>query len=270
MSDVNRELKERNRALWSSGDYSMIGAALVPVSEFLCESVGLRAGQTVLDVATGSGNTALAAARRYCVATGVDIVPSSLETARDRANAEKLPAVFAEGDAESLDFPDSSFDAVLSTFGCMFAPNQEQTASELLRVCRPGGKIGLACWTPAGYIGQLLKTIAKYAPPPPPGSHSPVEWGTEERLRELFGKQVESIDSEKKMFLFRFLSSEHAAAVYKTYMGPTVMLYASLDEETKATFDEDMDRLYHNANRSDDKTLLIPAEYLETVITRAL
>lgn len=270
MGDLRAQAKERNRAVWASGDYSLIGVQFVSVSEQLCESVGLGAGQKVLDVATGTGNTALAAARRYGETTGVDLVDAWLDRARDRAEAERLPVVFLEGDAESLDFPDGSFDVVLSTFGCMFAPDQEKTASELLRVCRPGGKIGLASWTPDGYAGQLLRTIGKYLPPAPPGTRPPVAWGTEERLGELFAEGAERIESKVRTFHFRFLSAEHAAETNKKYMGLMVKLYASLDEETRAKFDEDMDRLYRAANRSGDDTLLIPAEYLETVITKRM
>lgn len=268
MSDPKMLMKERNRAMWSSGDYSLIGVVFVPVSELLCEAVELRAGQKVLDVATGTGNTALAAARRYGEVTGVDIVSSWLERARNRAAAEKLPAVFMEGDAESLDFPDDSFDAVLSTFGCMFAPDQEKTASELLRVCRPGGKIGLASWTPAGYAGQLLKTISKFLPEPPSGFKSPVLWGTEERLNELFADQADSIRHNRRMFNFRFLSAQHAAEINKKYMGPMTKLYDSLDDQGKVSFDQEMGNLYRETNRSGDESILIPAEYLESVITK--
>jgi ubiquinone/menaquinone biosynthesis C-methylase UbiE len=268
MNDPKLLMKERNLATWSSGDYSMIGVMFVPVSELLCEAVELRAGHKVLDVATGTGNTALAAARRFGEVTGIDIVSSWLERARDRAAVEKLPAVFMEGDAESLDFPDNSFDVVLSTFGCMFAPDQEKTASELLRVCRPGGKIGLASWTPFGYTGELFKTISNFLPEPPREFTSPTLWGTEERLNELFAQQVDSIRYNHRIFNFRFLSAQHAAEINKKYVPPMAMLYTSLDDQEKASFDQEMGKLYHEANRSGDESILIPAEYLETVITK--
>jgi ubiquinone/menaquinone biosynthesis C-methylase UbiE len=268
MSDPKMLMKESNLATWSSGDYSMIGVMFVPVSELLCEAVELRAGHKVLDVATGTGNTALAAARRFSEVTGVDIVSSWLEKARDRAAVEKLPAVFMEGDAESLDFPDNSFDAVLSTFGCMFAPDQEKTASELLRVCRPGGKIGITSWTPTGYTGELLKTIGKFLPEPPQEFKSPTLWGTEERLNELFAEQADSIRYNHRIFNFRFLSAQHAAEVNKKYMPPMAKLYSTLDDQGKITFDHEMENLYREANRSGDESILIPSEYLESVITK--
>lgn len=268
MDDVHARMKERSRATWSSGDYSMIGVMFVPVSESLCESVELKAGQKVLDVATGTGNTALAAARRFCKVTGIDIVPAWIERARHRAEAEGLPADFHEGDAEALDFPDESFDVVMSTFGCMFAPDQQKTAFELLRVCRPGGKIALASWTPQGYAGQVLKTVSKYAPSPPPEFRPPVLWGTDERLRELFGEQGEMQQLNRKVFHFRFVSLSHAREMNNTYTGPIANVYDSLDEEKKAEFNRDMDALMTGANISGDESLLIPSEYLEAIIVK--
>jgi SAM-dependent methyltransferase len=200
-------IKQRQQAAWSTGDYSAVGARLYITSELLCEAVDLRAGERVLDVACGSGNAALAAARRFCQVTGVDYVPALLERARERAQAERLEATFQEGDAEALPFPDASFDVVLSTCGAMFAPDQEQTASELLRVCRPGGRIGMVNWTPDSYVGGLFKAIGGHLLPPP-GVRPPVQWGSEERLRELFGPDVR-ISVPKRSFLWRFPSAAH-------------------------------------------------------------
>lgn len=268
MSDALGNMKERSRATWSKGDYSAVGVMFVPVSEQLCDAVEIRAGQTVLDVATGTGNTALAAARRFCDVTGVDFVPSWLERARERAAVERLPILFLEGDAEALPFPDNSFDVVLSTFGCMFAPNQEKTAAELLRVCRPGGKIGLANWTPEGYVGQILKTVMKYAAPPPPGFRSPVLWGTEARLQQLFADQVASMDCTRRVLHFRFLSLAHANDVNNKYTGPITSVYESLDDARKAEFSQEMESLMSKSNRSGDSSLLIPSDYLEAVMIK--
>lgn len=268
MNEMFDQMKQRAQATWSSGDYSMIGVVFVPVSEQLCEAAELHAGQKVLDVATGTGNTALAASRRYCHVTGIDFVTSWLDRARERAFAEKLPVIFEEGDAESLNFPNDTFDVVLSTFGCMFAPDQKKTAAELLRVCRPGGKIGLASWTPESYAGQILKTVAKYTPPTPSGFVPPVLWGTEERLRELFLDTTTTIHIMKRNFNFRFLSYTHADETNKKYLGPMVKLYPTLDENMRVQFDQDMEQIMRSFNRSGDDTLLLPSEYLEAIITK--
>ena len=185
-------IKARQQQTWATGDFAVVGSLITIVSEQLCEAVDLRAGWVVLDVATGSGNTALAAARRFCEVTGVDFVPALLERGRERAAAERLPVTFLEGDAEALPFPDAAFDAVLSTFGVMFAPNQERAAAELLRVCRPGGKIGLANWTPDGLAAEHFRTVGRHVPPPP-GLPPPTRWGTEAGLRELFGDRISAL-----------------------------------------------------------------------------
>jgi ubiquinone/menaquinone biosynthesis C-methylase UbiE len=260
VNELFDQMKQRSQATWSSGDYSMIGVAFVPVSEQLCEAAELHAGQRVLDVATGTGNTALAASRRYCDVTGIDFVASWLDRARERAFAEKLPVVFEEGDAEALNFAKDTFDVVLSTLGCMFAPDQRKTADELLRVCRPGGKIGLANWTPESYAGQILKTVAKYAPPTPSGFVPPVLWGTEARLSELFGDTAATIHITKRIFNFRFRSYSHADEINKKYHPPTVKLYPSLDENTKVQFDRDIEQILRSFNQSGDDSLLLPSE----------
>jgi ubiquinone/menaquinone biosynthesis C-methylase UbiE len=268
VNEILSQMKQRAQATWSSGDYSMIGVAFVLVSEQLCETIELHAGQKVLDVATGTGNTALAAARRYCDVTGIDFVTTWLDRAQERAAAEKLPVIFEEGDAEALNFANDTFDIVLSTFGCMFAPDQIKTAAELLRVCRPGGKIGLTSWTPQSYAGQLLKIFSKYAPPTPSGFASPILWGTEERIRELFMDTTTTIHITKRIFNFRFLSFAHADEINKKYLGPMVKLYPTLDENKKVQFDQDMKQLLSSLNRSGDDTLLLPSEYLEAVIIK--
>jgi SAM-dependent methyltransferase len=269
VSKVFEQMKQRTKTMWSSGDYSLIGVAFVSVSELLCETAELHAGQKVLDVATGTGNTALAAARRFCDVTGIDFVPSWLDRARERASVERLPVEFLEGDAEALTFPDETFDAVLSTFGCMFVPNQEKTAAELIRVCRTGGKIGLASWTPESYAGQILKMVSKYVPPTPQGVLPPVLWGTEERLHALFSGNATTIQVNRRVFNFRFLSYSHAVEFNKKYLGPMARLYDTLDEKTKVEFDRDFEELLRSSNRSGDDSLLIPSAYLEAVIIKS-
>src|SRR5262252_3858397 len=195
-------LKTRQQAAWSSGDYAVVGTTLQIVGETLCEALDLRSGARVLDVAAGNGNATLAAARRWCDVTSTDYVTSLLESGRLRAQAEGHTIQFQEADAENLPFPDASFDVVMSTFGVMFAPDQDKAASELARVCKPGGKIGLANWTPESFIGQLFKTIGKYIPPAP-GVKSPALWGTTARLEELFGKTAKEIRATSREFIFR-------------------------------------------------------------------
>src|SRR5438309_2131513 len=260
-------IKARQQQAWATGDYAMIGHNFVLVSERLCHAVDLRAGQQVLDVATGSGNTALAAARRFCDVTGVDFVPALLERARERAAAERLQIAFHEGDAERLPFPDASFDVVLSTFGAMFAPNQEQAAKELLRVCRPGGKIGMANWTPDSLPGEIFRVTARHVPPPP-GLKPAMLWGTEERLRELFGDQVASLRSPRRAFVFRYRSPEHWLEYFRTYFGPTIRAFAALDGAGQAALARDLLDLARRFNRSEDRTLVLPGVHPEVVAVR--
>ena len=221
----------------------------------------------MLDVACGSGNTAISAARRFCKVTGTDYVPSLLERARSRAAFEQLEATFIDGDAEFLPVPDESFDAVLSTFGSMFAPNQEQAASELLRVCRPGGKIGMVNWSPDGFIGDMFRTTSRHVPPPA-GIKPPVLWGTEDRLNELFGHAASSIQVQERFFVFRFLSADHWIDFFRTYYGPTLKAFAALDEAGKEALTNDLRDLANKYNRSGDKTMVVPSKYLEVVITK--
>ena len=260
-------IKARQQQMWTSGDYNEIGVRILLMSELLCEAVDVRAGQTVLDVATGSGNAALAAARRFCEVTGVDYVSTLLERGRRRAATEGLPVSFQHGDAESLSFPDGSFDVVLSVVGAMFAPNQEQVAGELLRVCRPGGKIGLANWTPDGFIGELFRTIGKYVPPPA-GLKPPSLWGTEERLRELFGDGIASLHVTRRSFMFRFRSPEHYVEFMRANSGPTLKAFEALDPSTQGHLAHDITELVNRFNRADDGTVAYPGDYLEVVATK--
>jgi SAM-dependent methyltransferase len=208
-------IKRRQQQTWAAGDYAVVGSTLAIMAEQLCEAVDLHAGERVLDVATGTGNAAIAAARRFGEATGVDYVPAVLARGRERAAAEGVRVAFAEGDAENLPFPDASFDVVLSTLGVMFAPDQETSAGELLRVARPGGRIGLANWTPDGFIGELFRVTGRHVPPPS-GLRSPTLWGTEQRLRELFGDGVMSMRTERRRFVFRSRSVAHWLEVFRT------------------------------------------------------
>jgi SAM-dependent methyltransferase len=259
-------IKQRQQAAWASGDYAAVGTRLLLTAELLCEAVDLRAGQQVLDVACGNGNAALAAARRFCQVTGIDYVPALLERARQRATAEGLEATFQEADAEALPFPDDAFDAVLSTCGAMFAPDQERTAAELLRVCRPGGRIGMVNWVPDGYVGELFRTIGRYVPPPP-GLRPPVEWGSEERLRELFGPEV-AISAPRRSFRWRFPSAEHQAEFFATFYGPTNKTLATLGADRAADLKADMVKVARSFDVSDDATLVLRQDYLEAVISK--
>jgi ubiquinone/menaquinone biosynthesis C-methylase UbiE len=260
-------VKTRQQAAWSTGNYAVVGTTLQIVGENLCEALDLRSGTRVLDVAAGNGNATLAAARRWCDVTSTDYVSSLLESGRARAQAEGHTIQFQEADAENLPFPDASFDVVMSTFGVMFTPNQEQAASELARVCKPGGKIGLANWTPESFIGQLFKTIGKYIPPAP-GVKSPGLWGTKARLEELFGKTAHEIRTTSREFAFRYRSPMHWIEVFRTYYGPMNKTFGALDAEKQAAFTQDLLALMESRNRSGDRTLVLPSEYLEVVIER--
>jgi SAM-dependent methyltransferase len=261
-------IKNRQQQTWASGDYAVVGSTLVLMGERLCEAVDLRAGQRVLDVATGNGNAALSAARRFGEVTGIDYVPALLERGRERAAAEGLEVTFTEGDAEDIPFPDASFDVVLSTVGCMFAPDQEKTAGEMLRVCRPGGKLGMANWTPDGFIGQMFRVSSRYSPPPP-GLKPPVLWGTEERLRELFGEGVASLRAKRRSFVFRYRSFDHWLEVFRGYYGPTLKAFQSLDAERQEAYAADLRSLVARFNRSGDESMVVPSDYLEVVAVRA-
>jgi ubiquinone/menaquinone biosynthesis C-methylase UbiE len=261
-------IKTRQKAAWASGDYAVVGTTLQIVGETLCEAADLRSGQRVLDVAAGNGNATLAAARRWCEVTSTDYVPALLERGRERAAADRLHGIdFQEADVEALPFDDASFDAVLSTFGCMFAPNAPRVAAEMLRVCVPGGKIAMANWTPEGFIGQLFKTIGKHVPPPA-GVSSPALWGVRPRIAELFETQASSIATETRQFAFRYRSPEHMLEVFRGYYGPMLKAFASLDADGQRALAEDVLALIGRFNRAKDGTVVIPSDYLEIVITR--
>ncbi len=260
-------LKTRQHAAWSSGDYGLIGITLQIVGEQLCEALDLRAGQKVLDVAAGNGNVTLAAARRFCEVTSTDYVPSLLERGRNRAGADGLHIDFKEADAEALPFSDGAFDAVVSTFGVMFTPNQDKAAAELARVCRSGGKIGLANWTPDGFIGQMFKTLGKYLPPPA-GAKSPALWGTRTWLIETFGHVAASIAAEPRNFNFRYRSAQHFVDFFKTYYGPMLKAFGALDADKQKSLHADLIALIESLNVATDGTMVVPGEYLEVVIVK--
>ena len=259
-------VKGKQQAAWASGDYAVIGTTLQIVGESLCEALDLRAGERVLDVAAGNGNATLAAARRWCDVVSTDYVGALLERAKARASAEGLAVQFEQADAENLQFGDASFDVVLSTFGVMFTPNQHQAASELARVCRPGGRIGLANWTPASFVGEIFKAIGRYIPPPG-GVKSPALWGTQAHLRELFGNRIAALQAPSRHFVFRYRSAKHWLDTFRTYYGPMHKAFAALDAEKQASLTEDLLGLAQRMNRATDGALVVPSEYLEVVIT---
>ena len=255
-------VKTRQQATWASGDFAEIATLIVPVAERLPDAAGLRAGSTVLDVASGSGNAALAAARLGTVVTAVDYVPALLDRGRERAAAERLSVDFRDGDAEELPFADESFDAVLSVFGSMFAPDHRRAAEELVRVARPGGTIALASWTPDGFVGAMFETAAAHVPPPP-GLASPMLWGTEEHLAELFGDDVDWTHS-RRTFTFRFTSPQAFAERFAAYYGPTVKALEAAGPARDALFG-DLRDLARSWNRLEAGPIAVPATYLESV-----
>src|SRR5438105_898908 len=258
-------VKARQQAAWSTGNYAVVGTTLQIVGENLCEALDLRSGARVLDVAAGNGNATLAAARRWCDVTSTDYVPSLLDSGRARAQAEGHTIQFQEADAENLPFPDASFDAVLSTFGVMFTPNQEKAASELARVCKPGGRIGLANWTPTSFVGEMFKVMGRYIPPPA-GVKPPSLWGTEERLRELFGNRIAALTAPKRHFVFRYRSPKHWLDTFRTYYGPTHKAFGALEAGKQEALAEDLLGLAQRFNTGGDGAMTVPSEYLEAVI----
>lgn len=259
-------IKQRQQAVWASGDYAVLGTTLQIVGERLCEALDLRAGSSVLDVAAGNGNATLAAARRFTKVTSTDYVGALLERGKARAAAERLDVDFREADAEALPFADGAFDVALSTFGVMFTPNQPKAAAELVRVVRKGGKIGLANWTPDGFIGQVLKLVGRYAPPPP-GLKPSTRWGDEAGLAELFPGQ--EIAASAQTFVFRYESPEHWLDVFRTCYGPLNRAFAGLDAEQAAGLEADLLELVERSNWAAHGGLTIPAGYLEVVIQTA-
>ena len=262
-------VKQRQQQAWSSGDFAVVASRIVLVAEQLVDTADLRAGWRVLDVATGSGNAAIAAARLGTEAVGIDYVPALLERGRERAAAEGLQVELLEGDAEALPFPDASFDAVTSVFGTMFAPDHEQAAAELLRVTRPGGTIALASWTPAGFIGAMFRTIGAHVPPPP-GVPSPMLWGTEPYLRELFGDGITSLEVTQRTFTWRLRSAEEFVAFFRTWYGPTLKAFAALEGVARDALEADLVALARRFDRlGAADAVAIPATYAEAVATRA-
>jgi ubiquinone/menaquinone biosynthesis C-methylase UbiE len=258
-------IKQRQQATWASGDFHMIGNQIVLTSELLIESLDLHASERVLDVATGSGNAAIAAARRGSEVVGVDYVPALLERARRRADAEVLDVTFVEGDAEALPFDDASFDVVSSVFGAMFAPDQEQAAAELVRVVRPGGRIGIVAHTPEGFIGEMFRMNARHLPPPA-GVASPILWGTEKRLRELFGDAIVELRTHPRMMVLRARSPEAFVDYWRTYYGPTLKAFEAVGANGQAALQADLLDLLARHDRAGDGTLIVDSEYLEAVI----
>lgn len=257
-------VKARQQGAWASGNYAVVGTTLQIVGERLCEALDLRAGESVIDIAAGNGNATLAAARRWCRVTSTDYVPALLEQGRHRADAEGLSVNFQVADAEALPFADKSFDVALSTFGVMFTPDQDKAAKEMRRVCRAGGRIGLANWTPDGFIGQLFKTIGRHVPPPA-GLKPPSLWGTAERLDELFGEHGH-VDASRQVFVFRYRSAAHWIDVFRTWYGPVHKAFAALSPEGQLELDKELTTLIDRFNRATDGTMVVPSDYLEVIV----
>jgi len=260
-------IKNRQQATWASGDFAVIGVTLQIVGEALAEAADIRSGERVLDVAAGNGNATLAAARRFAAVTSTDYVPALLDKGRARAAAEGLQVDFRVADAEDLPFKDGSFDAVLSTFGAMFTPDHTRPAREMLRVVRSGGRIGLANWTPDGFIGQLFKVIGAYIPAPA-GLKSPALWGTEPHLVELFGAGAAKIQASRRIFNFRYRSAAHWMQIFRDFYGPTHKAFAALDAAGQDALAKDIATLLNRHNTAGPASLVVPSEYLEAVITR--
>jgi ubiquinone/menaquinone biosynthesis C-methylase UbiE len=261
-------VKARQQQAWASGDFAVVAARIVLVAEQLCDTADLHAGWRVLDVATGSGNAAIAAARLGCTAVGVDYVPELLAAGRARAAAEGLDVELLEGDAEALPFADASFDAVTSVFGSMFAPDHAQAAAELVRVCKPGGTIALASWTPDGFIGELFRTIGRHVPPPA-GVAPPMLWGTESHLRELFADRISSLEVAERTFTFRFRSPEEFVDFFRRWYGPTFKAFAALEGEAQDALHADLVELARRHDRLGTTATAIPSTYIEGVaVTR--
>jgi ubiquinone/menaquinone biosynthesis C-methylase UbiE len=260
-------LKSRQQSAWASGDYAVVGITLQLVGELLAEACDLRYDEKVLDVAAGNGNATLAAARRGARVTSTDYVPALLDRGAQRARAEGLTAEFLAADAEALPFEEAAFDCVLSTFGVMFAPDQARAAAELIRVCRPGGRIGLANWTPTGFIGRLFKTLGRHVPPAP-GTQSPALWGVQSHLEALFGRAAASIEVTPRVFQFRYRSATHFIEVFRAWYGPVHKAFASLAQDKAAALEADLTALLTEMNRAGPDSLIVPSDYLEVVVTR--
>ena len=261
-------IKTKQQGAWASGNYAIVGTTLQIVGQQLCETIDLKSGSKVLDVAAGNGNATLAAARRFCDVTSTDYVDTLLERGAARADAEGLSVEFQTADAENLPFSDNTYDVVMSTFGVMFTPDQPKAAAELKRVIKPGGKIALANWTPESFIGQLFKTIGKYIPPAP-GVNSPALWGTDARLKEFFDDESSDITLHERSFNFRYQSPDHFMHIFRTYYGPTHKAFLALDEKGQAGLDADIRALIDQFNVATDGTMVVPSAYVDAVITKA-
>jgi len=260
-------IKQRQQATWASGDFAVVGVTLQIVGEDLAEAADIRAGETVLDVAAGNGNATLAAARRFARVTSTDYVPALLDKGRARAEAEGLDIDFRVADAEDLPFADGAFDVALSTFGVMFAPDHARTAAELLRVVRPGGRIGLASWTPESMIGQLFKIIGRLVPPPA-GVKSPSLWGTQAYLEQLFGSDAAELRLQPRRFMMRYASPAHWLQVFRDFYGPVQKAFNALDAQGQATLEQDILALLERHNIAGSASLVAPSDYLEAVIIK--
>ncbi|MEF2265299.1 class I SAM-dependent methyltransferase [Janthinobacterium sp. LS2A] len=260
-------IKQRQQASWASGDFAIIGVTLQPVGELLAEAADIRAHEDVIDIAAGNGNATLAAARRFARVVSTDYVPALLDKGRARAEAEGLAVTFRVADAEALPFADASFDAALSTFGVMFAPDHQRAASEMLRVLRPGGRIGMANWTPDGFVGQLFKTIGKYVPPPA-GMVSPARWGEEAYVRDLFGQGAEQVHGQSKVFNFRYASAQHWLQIFRDYYGPVHKAFAALDATGAGALEQELLAMLERLNTAGAHSLVVPGEYLEVIVSK--
>ena len=260
-------IKQRQQATWASGDFAIVGTTLQIVGESLAEAADVRAGERVLDVAAGNGNATLAAARRFAEVVSTDYVPALLDKGRVRAEAEHLDVRFQVADAEALPFEDGRFDVVLSTFGAMFTPEHRRVAGEMMRVLRPGGRLGMANWTPEGFIGRLFKVVGRHVPPPA-GLQSPALWGTEAHLREMFGANAAALRAERRLFNFRYRSAAHFLQVFRDYYGPTHKAFGALDAAGQAALSRDVTALLDEMNVAGPASLVVPGEYLEIVVTK--
>jgi ubiquinone/menaquinone biosynthesis C-methylase UbiE len=262
-------IKTRQQATWASGDYASVAALIPIVAERLCDTADLRAGSRVLDVATGTANAALAAARCGAMVTGIDYVPALLERARIRSMAEGLSVEYREADAEALPFGDGSFDTVLSVFGVMFTPNQEKAAAELIRVCRKGGTIALSCWTPDGFLGEMFRVMARQVPPPA-GLHSPMEWGSEERLKQLMGDAARVVLLQPRTYTFRFRSAEEYVHFFRQHYGPTLKAFAAIDQAAQERLQQDLLETVRRYDRNGGQggPVAIPGMYLDVIAIR--
>ena len=261
-------IKAKQNAAWASGDYARIGTTLQVVGENLAEAMDLRPGATVLDVAAGNGNATLAFARRWCEVTSTDYVDALLARGRARAEAEGQQVTFQVADAEQLPFADARFDAVVSTFGVMFTPNQARSAAEMLRVCAPGGRIGLANWTPEGFIGKVFKTLGGHVAPPA-GVASPALWGTRAWVEQHFGSHAREIVFNNRDFMFRYRSPEHFMEIFRAYYGPIHKAFLALEPAGQAGLEKDLLATIAAFNTASDGSVRVPSAYAEIVITRA-